>query len=218
MCGGAAAVMLCLVRHRCLAHTPANRVLHFGIMVGRQRFGSSLSSAVRGARRRVADVGWSMVLTPVAAGLAWYIAHTLLGHHDPFFAPTAAAVSLSKVRVLRAQRALQLGGLQQARSTALLVAGIAPRRWPERSRVRQVTEQIPPLDLLAATVLSLAHASTVVSAAQQPHSRALPEALGELRSACAATGGPNSRFIATLVQTCADETARLTGNTGSRVP
>jgi uncharacterized membrane protein YgaE (UPF0421/DUF939 family) len=48
------------------------------------------------------------VQTPVAAGLAWYIAHTLLGHHQPFFAPTAAAVSLSKNRVLRGQRALQL--------------------------------------------------------------------------------------------------------------
>lgn len=45
---------------------------------------------------------------PVAAGLAWYIAHTLLGHHQPFFAPTAAAVSLSKARVLRSERALQL--------------------------------------------------------------------------------------------------------------
>jgi uncharacterized membrane protein YgaE (UPF0421/DUF939 family) len=67
-----------------------------------------LSSAVRGAQRRVADAGWSVVQTPVAAGLAWYIAHTLLGHHQPFFAPTAAAVSLSKARVLRGQRALQL--------------------------------------------------------------------------------------------------------------
>src|SRR5580693_2695303 len=73
-----------------------------------RRFGRLLSSAIRGAQRRVADAGWSVVLTPVAAGLAWYIAHTLLGHHQPFFAPTAAAVSLSKNRVLRGQRALQL--------------------------------------------------------------------------------------------------------------
>lgn len=56
----------------------------------------------------MAEAGWSVVQTPVAAGLAWYIAHTLLGHHQPFFAPTAAAVSLSKNRVLRGQRALQL--------------------------------------------------------------------------------------------------------------
>src|SRR5580693_1939807 len=73
-----------------------------------RRFGRLLSSAIRGAQRRVADAGWSVVQTPVAAGLAWYIAHTLLGHHQPFFAPTAAAVSLSKDRALRGQHALQL--------------------------------------------------------------------------------------------------------------
>jgi uncharacterized membrane protein YgaE (UPF0421/DUF939 family) len=79
-----------------------------GGMTGLRRFGLPLSAAVRGARRRVADAGWSIVETPVAAGLAWYIAHTLLGHHQPFFAPTAAAVSLSKNRSLRGQRALRL--------------------------------------------------------------------------------------------------------------
>jgi uncharacterized membrane protein YgaE (UPF0421/DUF939 family) len=44
----------------------------------------------------MAGTGWTIVEAPVAAGLAWYIAHTLLGHHDPFFAPCAAALSLSK--------------------------------------------------------------------------------------------------------------------------
>jgi uncharacterized membrane protein YgaE (UPF0421/DUF939 family) len=58
----------------------------------------------------VARAGWNVVQTPVAAGLAWYIAHTLLGHHQPFFAPTAAAVSLSKNRALRTQSVLQLMG------------------------------------------------------------------------------------------------------------
>ena len=73
-----------------------------------QRLGLSLSSAVRRARRRVADAGWSIVQTPVAAALAWYIAHTLLGHPQPFFAPVAAAVSLSKGTLLCGQCALQL--------------------------------------------------------------------------------------------------------------
>jgi uncharacterized membrane protein YgaE (UPF0421/DUF939 family) len=344
-----------------------------------------LSSAIRGAQRRVADAGWSVVQTPVAAGLAWYIAHTLLGHHQPFFAPTAAAVSLSKARVLRGQRALQLmvgvvlgigvgtavkavagpaegtsgavalavaaliafvaalilgggffeqgvlfvnqsvgsailmiavagiatsserlfdaligGGvtlvitvilfpaaplrliqhaarqvhgalhdtlarlttlaatdeaadpawalavgqriqrqlaeLQQARSTARQVTALAPRRWPERSQVRRAGEQTEPLNLLAATVLSLAHASTIGSADQQPH----PPALGELTSAFAAlaegggdanaaeaarhafrarvaaagaaqAAGPHSLLIARLAETCANDTLRLTG-------
>ncbi len=46
--------------------------------------------------------------TSVAAGLSWYIAHDLLGHPQPFFAPIAAAVSLSISNVLRAQRAIQM--------------------------------------------------------------------------------------------------------------
>jgi uncharacterized membrane protein YgaE (UPF0421/DUF939 family) len=52
----------------------------------------------------VASARWTLVGTPVAAGLAWYIAHTLLGHPQPFFAPTAAALSLSATRVLRDRR------------------------------------------------------------------------------------------------------------------
>ena len=342
----------------------------------------------------MAEAGWSIVLTPVAAGLAWYIAHTLLGHHQPFFAPTAAALSLSKNRVLRGQRVLQLivgvvlgigigtavkavagpvpgagsapggsgavaigiatlialvaalvlgggffeqgvlfvnqsatsailmiavagaaagserlfdaligggvalvittvlfpaaplpliqdavaqvfaalrdtlarlaevahagqtadpqwalaagqriqgqlAGLQEARSTARQVASFAPRRWPERSRVRRAAEQTVPLDLLAATVLSLAHAGTAGpagsagSAARQPHSLAVREALGELTSAFAAlaegghasaahairartlatvaeqAGDPHSQLMASLVETCSDDTLQL---------
>jgi uncharacterized membrane protein YgaE (UPF0421/DUF939 family) len=342
----------------------------------------------------MADAGWSLVQTPVAAGLAWYIAHTLLGHHQPFFAPTAAAVSLSKNRVLRGQRALQLmvgvvlgigigaavkavagptpgvsgavtlaaaaaialaaalalggglfeqgvlfvnqsvtsavlmiavagtataserlsdaligggvtlvitvivfpaaplpliqdaagqvfaalrdtvarlaelagtgeaaspewtlavgrrvesqlAGLQQARSAARQVAGLAPRRWPDRSRVRRADQETAPLDLLAATVLSLAHASSARSTARQPPSPALREALSELTSAFAALAergdansaraaahairarvlvtsgtqadGWQSRLIASLVGTCADDTLRLTAKTGHEV-
>jgi uncharacterized membrane protein YgaE (UPF0421/DUF939 family) len=327
------------------------------------------------------------VQTPVAAGLAWYIAHTLLGHHQPFFAPTAAAVSLSKDRALRGQHALQLivgvvlgigvgaavkavagsapgasgavaigaataialgaalvlgsglfahgvlfvnqsvtsailmiavagsatgservsdalvgggvtlaltvvlfpaaplplvqeavrqvlaalrdtlahlgelagtgetaspewalaagqrvqgrlAGLQQAQSTARQVASLAPRRWPDRSRVRLAGEQARPLSLLAATVLSVAHASTTGPAdAGHRDTTALRGALGELTSAFAAlaAGGgasaaeaalhasrvrdlvsgaaqpasPHAQLIARLLQACADDTLRL---------
>ncbi len=48
-----------------------------------------------------------LVQTSVAAGLSWYLAHDVLGHPQPFFAPIAAAVSLSISNVLRAQRAIQ---------------------------------------------------------------------------------------------------------------
>jgi uncharacterized membrane protein YgaE (UPF0421/DUF939 family) len=259
----------------------------------------------------MADADWSTLQTPVAAGLAWYIAHAMLGHPQPFFVPTAAAVSLPKNRVRRGQRSLQLiagvmlgigigtavkaaagsasgdsgavaigvavamafvaalvlgggffeqgvlsvnqsatsailmiavlgtavgserladalvgggvtlvitvilfpaaplpliqeaaqqvfaalrdtlaclaevadagrtagpewaiaagqrvqsqlAGLQEARSTARQVANFAPRRWTERSQVRRAGQQTAPLQLIAASVLSLAHASTTV--------------------------------------------------------
>lgn len=324
---------------------------------------------------------------PVAAGLAWYIAHNLLGHHDPFFAPVAAAVALSKVRVLRSQRALQLivgvvlgigigtavkavagsppgadgavaiavaaliavaaavilgggffeqgvlfvnqsassailmiavagtatgserlsdaliGGevtlmivgvlfpaaplpliqhaarqvfaalrdtladlahfadtgmtagpewalaagqrihdrladLDQARSDARQIAMLAPRRWPDRPRVRQGSQQTKPLHLLAPPVLSLVHASIGPPAATPPLEAALREALHELTSALAVLAGPagatraaphaararslvtdaaqtgsaHSQLIARLIQTCADDTLRYACN------
>jgi uncharacterized membrane protein YgaE (UPF0421/DUF939 family) len=53
-------------------------------------------------------VWFTLVQTSVAAGLSWYITHDLLSHPQPFFAPIAAAVSLSVSNVLRAQRAIQM--------------------------------------------------------------------------------------------------------------
>jgi uncharacterized membrane protein YgaE (UPF0421/DUF939 family) len=46
--------------------------------------------------------------TSVAAGLAWYFTHDVLGHRQPFFAPIAAVVCLSATNVLRGQRAVQM--------------------------------------------------------------------------------------------------------------
>jgi uncharacterized membrane protein YgaE (UPF0421/DUF939 family) len=57
---------------------------------------------------RVRDLWFTLLQTSVAAGLAWYIAHDLLDHAQPFFAPVAAAVCLSASNVLRAQRAIQM--------------------------------------------------------------------------------------------------------------
>lgn len=51
---------------------------------------------------------FNLVQTSVAAGLSWYLTHDVLGHPQPFFAPIAAAVSLSISNVLRAQRAIQM--------------------------------------------------------------------------------------------------------------
>lgn len=61
---------------------------------------------VDGARLRRAL--WPIAQTAVAAGLAYYVAHSLVGHVQPFFAPIATTVSMSTSTDLRAQRAVQL--------------------------------------------------------------------------------------------------------------
>lgn len=60
------------------------------------------------AFKRLRERWFNLVQTAVAAGLAWYIAHDLLAHPQPFFAPVAAAVCLSITNVLRALRAVQM--------------------------------------------------------------------------------------------------------------
>ena len=57
---------------------------------------------------RVRRALWPIAQTAVAAGLAYFIAHSLVGHVQPFFAPIAATVSMSTSTDLRAQRAVQL--------------------------------------------------------------------------------------------------------------
>lgn len=69
---------------------------------------SALARVARAAFTRVRAGIWPTTQTAVAAGLAWYLTHDLMGHAQPFFAPIAAAVSLSASTVLRSQRALQL--------------------------------------------------------------------------------------------------------------
>ena len=59
------------------------------------------------AVQRLRDVLWAIIQASAAAGLAWYIAHDLLGHRDPFFAPITAAVCLSASNLFHAQRAVQ---------------------------------------------------------------------------------------------------------------
>jgi uncharacterized membrane protein YgaE (UPF0421/DUF939 family) len=65
---------------------------------------------VREATARVRGAAWPIAQTAMAAGAAWYITHTLLGHAQPFFAPIAAAVSLSATDRQRGRRALQMIG------------------------------------------------------------------------------------------------------------
>ncbi len=69
---------------------------------------SSAQAAARAGFKRLREVWFTLVQTSVAAGLAWYLTHDVLGHPQPFFAPIAAAVCLSISNVLRAQRAIQM--------------------------------------------------------------------------------------------------------------
>ncbi|EFG74271.1 hypothetical protein HMPREF0591_5809 [Mycobacterium parascrofulaceum ATCC BAA-614] len=65
-------------------------------------------NAARAGSKRLRVVWFNLVQTATAAGLSWYLAHDVLAHPQPFFAPIAAAVSLSTSNVLRAQRAVQM--------------------------------------------------------------------------------------------------------------
>jgi uncharacterized membrane protein YgaE (UPF0421/DUF939 family) len=57
---------------------------------------------------RLRAAGWPVVQAAVASGLAWYITHDALGHKQPFFAPIAAAISLSAVVGRRWRNAAQM--------------------------------------------------------------------------------------------------------------
>jgi len=63
---------------------------------------------VTAAAGRVRAVAWPVLQTSAAAGIAWWFAHEVLGHAQPFFAPIAAAVSLSTSEVQRARRSVQM--------------------------------------------------------------------------------------------------------------
>jgi uncharacterized membrane protein YgaE (UPF0421/DUF939 family) len=49
-----------------------------------------------------------VVLAALAAALAWLVAHRVLGHAQPFFAPIAATIALSTSRIQRSRRTAQM--------------------------------------------------------------------------------------------------------------
>jgi uncharacterized membrane protein YgaE (UPF0421/DUF939 family) len=69
---------------------------------------SGASAAALAALKRLRGRLFNLLQTSVASGLAWYLAHDVLGHPQAFFAPIASAVCLSISNVLRAQRAIQM--------------------------------------------------------------------------------------------------------------
>jgi len=95
---------------------------------------------------RVRRAVWPIAQTAVAASLAYLIAHSLVGHVQPFFAPIAATVSMSTTTDLRAQRAVQL--------IAGVLLGIVTNRDIrfETDRDKRVSEVMTPMPLVTARV------------------------------------------------------------------
>jgi uncharacterized membrane protein YgaE (UPF0421/DUF939 family) len=78
------------------------------VSAGALRERVDVSQAGRRARQRVLGSLKAVVLAAVAAALAWYFAHDVLGHSQPFFAPIAAAISLSTSQIQRSRRIAQM--------------------------------------------------------------------------------------------------------------
>jgi uncharacterized membrane protein YgaE (UPF0421/DUF939 family) len=60
------------------------------------------------ARERVRAASWAAAQAALGSALAWFIAHRVLGHADPFFAPIAAAVALGTTNFKRSPRTVQM--------------------------------------------------------------------------------------------------------------
>jgi uncharacterized membrane protein YgaE (UPF0421/DUF939 family) len=71
---------------------------------------SAVAVALLSVAARIRAALGPITLTAVAAALAWAVAHYVLGHPQPFFAPIAAAVSLSTTHIQQFRRILQLVG------------------------------------------------------------------------------------------------------------
>jgi uncharacterized membrane protein YgaE (UPF0421/DUF939 family) len=74
---------------------------------------------------------WQIGQCAVAAGVAWFVAHDLVGHAMPFFAPVAAVVSLSTSYGQRLRRVAEVtvGVAVGVFLADLIVAGIGSGWW-----------------------------------------------------------------------------------------
>jgi uncharacterized membrane protein YgaE (UPF0421/DUF939 family) len=65
-------------------------------------------ATLRDRWHRVRANGWLALQTGFAAGLAWFVAHQVVGHASPFFAPIAAVITLAVSVGQRLRRAFEL--------------------------------------------------------------------------------------------------------------
>jgi uncharacterized membrane protein YgaE (UPF0421/DUF939 family) len=77
------------------------------------------------------SVAVPLVQTGLAAGLSWFVAVHLFGHHAPLFAPVAAIVSIDMTLGQRLRRAIELivGASVGVGIGALLISAIGTGPW-----------------------------------------------------------------------------------------
>ncbi|QLY30775.1 aromatic acid exporter family protein [Nocardia huaxiensis] len=68
----------------------------------------SVGSRLRKAGKRVRSSLLPIVQCAIGAGLAWFLAHHVIGHAQPFFAPMAAMISIGVSFGARLRRAVEL--------------------------------------------------------------------------------------------------------------
>ena len=94
---------------------------------GRSTLGTSLDARLDRWRSK----SWQIGQCAIAAGVAWFIAHDLVGHATPFFAPIAAVVSLGTTYGQRLRRVAEVtvGVAVGVFLADLIVAGIGSGWW-----------------------------------------------------------------------------------------
>jgi uncharacterized membrane protein YgaE (UPF0421/DUF939 family) len=92
---------------------------------------TSLRSSFGGRLDRWRSKSWQIGQCAIAAGLAWFIAHDLVGHATPFFAPIAAVLSLGTTYGQRLRRVAEVtvGVAVGVFLADLIVAGVGSGWW-----------------------------------------------------------------------------------------
>ncbi|HEY1776956.1 MAG TPA: FUSC family protein [Solirubrobacteraceae bacterium] len=85
---------------------------------------------VADARARLRASLWPCAQAAAASGIAWLLAHNALGHAEPFFAPIAAAISLSANNIRRGRRILQMvAGVMIGIGVGVLASQVVGTSW-----------------------------------------------------------------------------------------
>ncbi|NYI82220.1 FUSC family protein [Saccharopolyspora hordei] len=146
--------------------------------------------------RRLLRTGVPIVQCAVAAGLAWFVAKNVVGHPLPFFAPTAAVISLGVSLGQRMRRSLELVvGVSIGIGVGdLLISVIGTGSWQIALVVALAMSTAVLLDSGVVIVLQAASSSVLVATLLPPASEG-----GLTRMVDAAIGGLVGFVVATLL-------------------